>query len=227
MKNGTIRSRTSLGALVLLVVCAASWSSSGTAAVAPAAGCFLVATRQQQGFFARTVILLVAYDSNGTFGLIVNRPTELPLTKLLPHVNALQGRADSIYVGGPVSLDRLTLLIQSKVAPPDAIHVLDDIYASGSLKALRAVAGNKLAGARFRAYGGYAGWGPGQLDAEIAQGGWVVIPANANDVFNKDSSGLWDKLIKQQDLILVDAGHPGLIVHRIGQIGLLSTPQNH
>lgn len=205
--SNALRSRILAAALVLPAACAAGWINA-EAAQAPAAGRFLVATRGQQGFFAKTVILLVRYGPKGAFGVIVNRPTKFPLAKLLPDVAELQGRPDLIYVGGPVSLSRLTLLIRSKTPPPDAVHVTDDLYASGSLKALRAVAGGKLAGASFRGYAGYAGWAAGQLESEIERGGWHVVSADADDVFSKDPSGLWQRLIARKQTRLVDADRP-------------------
>lgn len=205
--SNALRSHILAAALVLLAACALGWSGA-EAAQAPAAGRFLVATRGQQGFFAKTVILLIRYGSGGAFGVIVNRPTKFPLAKLLPDVSELQGRSDLIYVGGPVSLSRLTLLIRSGTAPPDAVHVTDNLYASGSLKALRAVAGGQLADASFRGYAGYAGWAPGQLESEIKRGGWYVVTADADAVFSKDPAGLWQRLVARKETRLVDAGRP-------------------
>lgn len=202
-----LRSRILAAALALLAAGTVGWSGA-EAAPAPAAGRFLVATRGQQGFFAKTVILLIRYGSGGAFGVIVNRPTKFPLAKLLPDVTEIQGRSDLIYVGGPVSLSRLTLLIRSGTAPPDAVHVTDDVYASGSLKALRAVAGGKLAGASFRGYAGYAGWAPRQLESEIEHGDWHVLTADAGAIFSKDPSSLWQRLVARKEARLVDAGRP-------------------
>jgi putative transcriptional regulator len=193
----------------------------GIAQAAPAAGSFLVAARQQQGDFSRSVVFLLTYGKSGAFGLIVNRPTTLPLAKLLPDVRALQGRDDRLYVGGPVSIDHLILLIRAKSAPPDAVHVMDDIYASGSTKALGAVAGGRLAGASFRGYAGYAGWGPGQLDEEIANGDWFVVRADADAVFTDKPGDLWDKLIQTQDTKLVRLGRPDPSRRRIAAAGPL------
>lgn len=186
-------------------------SGTGVAQAAPAAGDFLVAARQQQGDFSRSVVLLLDYGPNGAFGLIVNRPTTLSLAKLLPDVGALQGRDDSLYVGGPVAIDHLILLIRAKSAPPGAVHVMDDIYVSGSVKTLRAIAGDGAPSASFRGYAGYAGWGPGQLDREIANGDWFVRPADPEAVFTQDPAGLWEKLVGSGDLQLVRNGHRGAV----------------
>lgn len=215
-----LRSRIpALGAGLLALAVA---GGAKVAQAAPAAGDFLVAARQQQGDFSRSVVLLLDYGPHGAFGLIVNRPTTLSLAKLLPDVGALQGRSDSLYVGGPVAIDHLMLLIRAKSAPPDAVHVMDDIYVSGSVKTLRAVAGDSAADVSFRGYAGYAGWGPGQLDGEIANGDWFVAPADAEDVFTDQPGRLWDKLIQAQNVKLVRIERPpGTVQRRIVASGRL------
>lgn len=198
------RSRIFRGVAVLLAAFTVGWSGAFAARLAPGAGRFLIAKGGQPGVFSRSVVLLIAYGPNGAVGLIVNRPTEFPLAKAIPDVSDLQGSDHSLYFGGPVSLDHLTLLIRSKMPPPDVTHVVDDVYASGSIRTLRAIVSGKLAGAHFRGYAGYAGWAPGQLDAEIARGGWLVLQADSDDVFTTDPIGLWHKLIQRQNTILVD-----------------------
>lgn len=204
--NGRFRPRgAALGALLFAVAVAASAGAAAQGTV-PAAGRFLVAARSQQGFFAHSVILLVDYGPRGAFGLVINHPTTLPLANLLPDERELEGHNDTVYLGGPVSLDRLTLLIRSHQPPPRALHVTDDIYASGSLTVLRKAVNGELAGAVFRGYAGYAGWGPGQLDAEIARGDWKVIPAQADSVFSDHPQTLWRKLVQSQELKVVRLG---------------------
>lgn len=190
-------------ALALLVVGITAWSAAVAARTPPAAGRFLVATRRQQGFFSKTVILLVAYGPGGAFGVVVNRPTKLALAKVLPDPGVLHGRADRVYIGGPVSLDDLTMLFRSPSALPESIHVVDGVYASSSMAALRAAVGRKLTDASFRAYAGYAGWAPGQLEAELEQGAWAVVSAHADDVFTVAPGKLWDKLSRQGNVLLV------------------------
>lgn len=170
----------------------------------PAAHEFLIATHQQQGPFFETVILLIDYDRSGALGLIVNRPSRIAVAKVLPGVKELQGRKDRLYVGGPVSLDHLMLLIRSKIAPPHSTAVVDGVYASGSIDTLRAIASGKLHVATFRAYAGYAGWAGGQLDAELARGAWRIVPASADEVFTTQPGKLWEDLDERSKAILVN-----------------------
>lgn len=194
-------------ALALIAAGTALCIGAGPAWAQPAAGRFLVATRQVQGVFAKSVILLVDVGSGGALGLIVNHPTRLPLAKLLPDVDVLRDRKEPVYVGGPVQPDHLMLLIRSKTAPPDATPVTGDVYASGSLETLRAVAGKKD-GVTFRAYVGYAGWAPGQLQSEIERGDWVVAPSDADRIFSRNPSGLWKDLIRNRGGIQVKLEAP-------------------
>lgn len=189
---------------VLLLVGLVAWNTAGWASIPPAAGRFLVATQVQQGFFAKSVILLIDYGPDGALGIVVNRPTKLPLARALKNPGVLQGRTDPLYLGGPVALGSLTVLIRSRSSPPDSRAVLSDVYASESLTALRTAVGDKLTDRDFRAYAGYAGWAPGQLDAELEQGAWQVLPANADEIFTADPAKLWDKLSGQANVIVVE-----------------------
>ncbi|MDE2108253.1 MAG: YqgE/AlgH family protein [Gammaproteobacteria bacterium] len=164
-----------------------------------------MATRTQQGFFAQSVILLIAYGPDGAVGIVVNHPTKVALAEVLPDHDLLRGRHDLLYLGGPVSLDDLTMLIRSHSAPAKSIRVFTGVYASASSTTLRSAIDQKLTSASFRTYAGYAGWAPGQLDSELEQGAWIVVRADADEVFATAPEKLWDKLIPQGDVILVQA----------------------
>lgn len=219
MRRCLLRSRW-CAVLVLLAAGATAWSAAARAGLAPAAGRFLVATRTQQGFFAQSVILLIAYGPDGAVGIVVNHPTKVALAEVLPDPGLLRGRNDLLYLGGPVSLDDLMILIRSRRAPAKSVRVFTGVYASASLTTLRAAIGQKLTSASFRAYAGYAGWAPGQLDAELEQGAWIVVRAAADEVFAAAPEKLWDKLIPQGDVILVQVAplNPGFRNHRHRQI---------
>lgn len=189
--------------LALSVAGVAGWSATALAQIPPAAGRFLVATPTQQGFFAKSVILLITYGSDGALGIVVNHPTTLALARVLPDPGVLHGRNDLLYVGGPVSLDALTMLIRTRSALPASRRILAGIYASESLATLHAAVSQKLVASRFRAYAGYAGWAPGQLDSELEEGAWTIVPADAADVFTSAPAKLWSKLNRQGSVIVV------------------------
>lgn len=162
----------------------------------PAKGRFLVARRSvADPRFAETVILLLAYSKQGAMGIIINRPTEVRLAAALPAVKELHDRSDRVFVGGPVQPEAVLLLLRSRMRPEKGDLIFGDVYASGSLQALRKSLGETGKAARLRAYAGYAGWGPGQLDHEIGRGDWAIGPADAASIFETPPEQVWPKLI--------------------------------
>jgi putative transcriptional regulator len=160
-----------------------------------ARGRFLVANRSlTDPTFSETVVLLVDYDEKGALGVVVNRPTDVPLTVALPEVEELRKRKDIVFLGGPVARDRMVLLLRTTATPPQSVLVFDKVYATGSLKALRHSIGH---GEPMRAYAGYAGWGAGQLDAEVARGDWLIGPADSKAIFDDPPSDLWSRFLER------------------------------
>jgi len=186
----------------------------------PAKGQFLVATRKLvDPHFAETVILLLAYEANGAMGLVINRPTEMPLVAALPKMKELRDRSIRLYVGGPVARESMLLLIRSATAPESSQRIFEDVYASGSLAALRQALGRKGKTERFRAFAGHAGWGAGQLDAEIARGAWYVATVDAATAFDIAPSEIWSRLTERLSGQWARGPSPGLA-------GTLIEPRN-
>ena len=193
-----------LTALLVLPAAARAGTSSRVAVVPErpsnphtrlARGKFIVANRSlHDPTFFETVVLLVDYDDNGALGVVVNRPTDVPLTAALPEVKELRKRADLIFLGGPVARDRMVLLVRATAAPPQSVLVFDKVYATGSLSALRRSIGR---GEAVRAYAGYAGWGPGQLDAEVAHGDWLIGPADGKAIFEDPPNAVWSRFVER------------------------------
>lgn len=160
-----------------------------------AKGKFLVASRSlRDPNFTETVILLVDYDRRGALGVVVNRPTDVALTEALPEVGELRRRKDVVYLGGPVARDRMLLLVRTREQPPQSLRVFDRVFASGNLDALRK---SMARGDAIRAYAGYAGWGPGQLDLEVGRGDWFIGPADSDAVFTERPATVWGTLIER------------------------------
>ena len=164
-----------------------------------AKGRFLVADSRVQGqIFGQSVILLISHDQNGSMGLIINRQTDSGISDLLPDVKGLAQSPDALYLGGPVSLNRFFLLVRSGVKPEESENIIADIYISQSKALLGRMADEKRPGEKFRLYAGYAGWGAGQLEAEVIRGDWMVVPADPEIIFDKDPAGIWDRLMPQK-----------------------------
>jgi putative transcriptional regulator len=163
----------------------------------PAKGKFLVAGRELgDPRFRETVVLLISYDSRGAAGLIINRPTDVPLSDMLPDIAGIRKRADIVYYGGPVEGHRMLVLIRSGDKPAESARVLDNVYLSSSRDMLKGMIGAGKTAGQFRVYAGYAGWAPGQLDAELSRGDWHIVRADAKSIFDKKSEDIWRELIR-------------------------------
>jgi putative transcriptional regulator len=161
-----------------------------------AAGKFLVASRDlHDPNFRESVVLLTRYSPSGAMGLIVNRPTKLTVKRFVPTASAAQ----VVYFGGPVELGALLLLQagESKAG----WKVLPGVYLVTDPDAIAETltGGNPK---RVRAFAGYAGWGPGQLDGEMLSGSWHVFPGDAKLVFDADPESVWEKLIRRTELLI-------------------------
>ncbi len=193
-----------LGRIALLAALALAGASQvriRAAAAAPAGdlgpGKLLVASRAlRDPNFRETVVLIVEYDRpTGAVGLVINRPSEVGLAAALPELEAAGERADRVFIGGPVEPTRFTLLIRSPAAPERSDRVLADVFMSSSRELLERLVTAPRADETFRAYAGYAGWAPGQLEAELAVGGWHVVDGRASIVFELPADKIWSRLI--------------------------------
>jgi putative transcriptional regulator len=102
-----------------------------------------------------------------------------------------------VYLGGPVNENQVFLLIRSRTAPKDSLHIFEDIYANASLSELQQLIEGVETDEKFHAYAGYAGWAPGQLDLEVSRGDWHVLQADSRSVFEKKPSDIWPELIRK------------------------------
>ena len=165
-------------------------------ATPPGKGRFLIASRSLgDPNFAETVILLLAYGEHGSMGIIINQPSQVSLSSALPDVKELRDRSDRVFLGGPVAGNALVMLIRSQSQVGSSQLIFDDVYATGNLSTLRAALAKHSKTDRLRAYVGYAGWGAGQLERELARGDWYVTAADAATIFDVAPSDIWSKLI--------------------------------
>lgn len=169
-------------------------AANSSAAEPPGRGKLLVASRQLQGpAFAETVILLIHYEETGAMGLIVNRPTALTPSTALQGSPALAEYRGPLYLGGPVEQRRVLALVRSEQPPATAATVFAGVHVAPLSAEL--LAGAATDASRLRMYMGYAGWGPGQLDAELALGSWHVAPASDEVIFSDEPDSIWRRLL--------------------------------
>jgi len=163
-------------------------------------GIFLVASRSlMDPNFQETVILLVDHGADGTRGLVINRPTDIPFTEALPEVDALRKLKDTVYVGGPVARYLISLLVRADQSPEDTVRVFDSVYFSHKLAALLHLLDKPQAAVTMRAYVGHAGWAAGQLAMEIQRGDWHLASADADAIFDAPPAQVWPTLIDRLD----------------------------
>lgn len=163
-------------------------------------GKLLVASRDAQGSdFAKTVILIVRYTGGGTVGLMLNRRTEVPVSRALDGLKGAGGRSDAVFAGGPVELPNVLALLRTNAMPEGAEHVTGKVYMVSTGALLEKTLVKRPDPADFRVYLGYAGWSPGQLENEIQRGFWRVLSGSADLVFDPEPETLWSRLIERAE----------------------------
>jgi putative transcriptional regulator len=149
--------------------------------------------------FAQTVILIVKYDDEGTLGLILNRRSDVAISKLLDDWKEAKGHNEPIFVGGPVEEGTLLGLVRSRAKSEEAGAILRDVHLVSDRGQLQRMLQTAAAPDKFRLYAGYAGWAPEQLEEEIDVGAWHLFPGDANTVFDSDPDSLWTRMIKKTE----------------------------
>jgi len=148
--------------------------------------------------FHQTVLLIVEHGRGGTVGLILNRPTNVLVSEVLPDFTVLKRTTHRLFAGGPVERTQLVLLFRLTQLLPDTRQIVDRIYL-GTPRVLERIMTQPKPTETFRAFSGFAGWAPGQLEHEMLEGAWGVLPSNAFNIFDKDPAALWpDSIILLQ-----------------------------
>ena len=154
------------------------------------AGSFLVAKPVlEDPNFVQTVVLLLRHGSEGAFGLVVNRPAEI---EALPF---------TVFTGGPCPAPGLIMLhgepqwaTPPGVEDPDPSTVVAPGIFVGNADCMSRVGDGPCEEPRFRMFAGYSGWGPDQLERELASGAWIIAPATGELLFDTAPDALWDRL---------------------------------
>jgi putative transcriptional regulator len=148
--------------------------------------------------FERSVVLVIEHVDDGALGVVLNRPTQLEVSAVLDEWAGLAAEPPVLYLGGPVEQHGVIALGRRDPArePPTGwVQVVGDVGTLDLHRPPGEVAGD-LVGIRF--FVGYSGWGPGQLEAELAQDAWVVADAVVDDVFAPDPETMWRSVLRRQ-----------------------------
>jgi putative AlgH/UPF0301 family transcriptional regulator len=184
-------------AAILVFACAPGFCQTDVLKV----GEFLVASRDLgDPNFAQTVILLVHYtEDQGSVGLVVNRRTEVPISRVFQDLKEAKNHTDPVYVGGPVELNTVMALLKTASKPESSTRVFGDVYLISNKDALKTTLASGAESSVFHTYVGYAGWGAGQLEHEVELGAWHIMPADSAMVFHADPDSVWPRLIRRTE----------------------------
>jgi putative transcriptional regulator len=137
--------------------------------------------------FRRTVVLIGHHDDEGAVGVVLNRPLEATVAEAVPPLSPLVPAGEPLFQGGPVQPEAAVVLAdfqdpdRAGILALDTIGFLPEEVDADGIEGLR----------RARVFAGYAGWGAGQLEAEMADSSWHATPAHPGDVFASDPDRLW------------------------------------
>ena len=148
--------------------------------------------------FRRTVVLICEHGEEGALGLVLNRSTPLAAGEAAPELAAILGDSARLHAGGPVQPQSIVLLAEFC---DDGERPGEALFVTGSLGLV--LQGAELdtledSAERARAFLGYAGWGPEQLEGELERDDWILVDADPDDAFTDDPEGLWSQVLTRK-----------------------------
>ena len=147
--------------------------------------------------FARSVVLIAEHTEDGAMGLVLNRPASTTVSEAVPDLAWLTEADAQVYVGGPVAETAVIVLAEfdrpemaGALVEPDLGFIGTDADDPEALEgAIR----------RARVFAGHAGWGPGQLEGELEEESWIVVPTpTREEIFSLDAEGLWSAVLRRK-----------------------------
>lgn len=147
--------------------------------------------------FDRTVVWLLEQGEDGALGIVLNRPSELPVAEPLPGWEELTGTLPVVFLGGPVSAGSVIGL--ASIGGEAPVGLWEPVIGRvGVLDLAADPDAVRAAVETVRCFAGYAGWGPGQLEEELVAGAWFVVEVHPQDPFTADPDGLWRAVLARQ-----------------------------
>lgn len=164
----------------------------------PRVGQLLIASVDMgDNYFFGAVILLLDVDETGAIGVIINRASDVSLSRVIDGWEPLMTPPGLLFHGGPVSTDGAICLARvsdPNEEPPGWRRVFSDVGLLHLDTPTEIVAGGY---SDLRVFAGYAGWAPGQLEAELVRGDWYIAEAKEEDAFSIDQAGLWRRVVRR------------------------------
>lgn len=184
-----------LAALLLLVAFPASPEPR------PAAIFLIAGAELREPNFHHAVVLVARGEGvPGPIGVVINRPTDVDLSVLLPDAKDPDKVKGKVFIGGPVARNVLAFVFRSAEPRKKAIPVADGVYLSFDAELLTELLARDNPMVGLRIYAGHAGWAPGQLEAEVARGFWKSARPDARLIFEAKPETLWPELTRRASL---------------------------
>jgi len=167
---------------------------------------FLITMPQlNESVFDKGIIYICQHDKDGAMGIMINKPipdidkvlSKFELKNISPKPN--------IYLGGPVDLNKGFVIHKNDYETNGTLEISKNISLTSNLKIVNDILDGKGPN-KFRLALGYSGWGPGQLEDELKQGDWLVLPANQNLIFNTPDEVMWKTACEKLGINLADFG---------------------
>jgi putative transcriptional regulator len=195
VRIGSCLQRYVAGALCGLLLCSvASWPAPVTDAK-PLTAILLVARHDlPDSMFSDSIVLVMNNLGPGPLGIIINRPMPVPVSHLFPDLKRLAQVRDKVYFGGPVDFGSVWFVFRAATPPEHAIQACDGVYLSADRELLLQLLGRNKPMDGLRIFLGHAGWGAGQLEAEIERGDWTSKRAEVEAIFSGNSEHPWPSL---------------------------------
>ncbi len=146
-------------------------------------------------YFGRSVVLLIEHNSEGSFGLIVNKAVDTRFNDLLPDFPEFDAQ---IYLGGPVETNRLFILHRLGDQIGDSQEIIKGLYWGGNMDDIKEMISlNLITPDKIRFFAGYSGWGAGQLESEMKRNSWAITQTSGENIFLSEPDKLWKNLVKK------------------------------
>lgn len=144
--------------------------------------------------FRHTVVLIGEHDENGALGVVLNRPLDVAVEQAVPPLAELVDRGEPVFQGGPVQPEGVVLI--AEFTHPDQADL--PVFGNVGFLMGEVDADVKWRVVQARIFAGYSGWGPGQLEQELAEDSWIVDPARDEDVFTDQPELLWSRVLRRK-----------------------------
>jgi putative transcriptional regulator len=143
--------------------------------------------------FRHTVVLIGEHNAEGALGVVLNRPLNITVRETIPALSELVAPDEPLFQGGPVQPESPVLL--AELSHPELADIL--IFGSVGFLVGDVDPDAERGIVRARVFAGYSGWGPGQLEAEMAADSWLLDPAREEDVFTDNPELLWSRVLER------------------------------